>query len=336
VVVAGATREAPSSRGWAGHQVASSRVDHGEGYAGMTHTEGPDAGGFRRGRFPTGGLPQGPVMDSCGVGRGVPVATRIRDYWLGGKNAFEPDRETGDLMGLTCPSFIPGIQACQRFVHRAVWHLSRCGVEQFMDLTPGFPISPALHETAGRFSAGSRVVYVDHDRVSLAYRRMMYGTDERVLVLPADPFHPGTLLTSPTVSGFLDLDAPVAMILDGLFCQIPHTERAERFIRSACQALAPGSYLVLTHVSTQEQSPQNAAATRRAVGVHASRVGPMVLRNREDLTRLTNDLRVLPPGITTPDRWRVRTGTPPRHPAQSRQLPFLACVARTPGPDPYA
>jgi O-methyltransferase involved in polyketide biosynthesis len=290
----------------------------------MTPTDESTDGHSFPGRFPAGGLPEGPVTDGSRTGFARPVLARVRDHWLGGKNAYGPDRQAADRVGGASALLVDGVRSCQCFVHRAVGHLARAGVAQFVELAPGLPLSPAVQDTASRFSPRVRVIYVDHDRVALAHHRVMHRADPRVEVVAADPFHPGTVLQSLNAAGHIDLTEPVAVILDGLLAQLPNSRRAARLLSSLRTALPSRSYLVLTHVSTDAQTAANATATRRAVRLHTAAVGPMTLRSRDDLARLLEDVELLTPGICTPDRWRARP------PARPRELPVLACVARLP------
>ena len=94
----------------------------------------------------------------------VPHIARIYDYWLGGKDNFQADREAAELAIAANPTIVPGVRANRRFLGRAVRYLADQGVTQFLDVGTGIPAANNTHEVAQSVVEGSRVVYVDNDR----------------------------------------------------------------------------------------------------------------------------------------------------------------------------
>jgi hypothetical protein len=90
---------------------------------------------------------------------------RVYNYWLGGNDNFEADREVGEQTKAAYPGIVSGVQAQRAFLASAVRYLvTRAGVRQFLDIGTGLPAAGNTHEVAQSLAPPSRVVYVDNDR----------------------------------------------------------------------------------------------------------------------------------------------------------------------------
>jgi S-adenosyl methyltransferase len=57
---------------------------------------------------------------------------RTYDYWLGGKDNYEIDRDIGDQVIAAMPSILPAVRANRAFLRRAVEYLAgEAGIRQF-------------------------------------------------------------------------------------------------------------------------------------------------------------------------------------------------------------
>ena len=89
---------------------------------------------------------------------------RIYDYWLGGKDNFQADREAAELMIKQYPDIVTGVRKNRAFLGRAVHYLAaEAGIRQFLDIGTGLPSSNNTHEVAQCAAPESRIVYVDND-----------------------------------------------------------------------------------------------------------------------------------------------------------------------------
>jgi hypothetical protein len=90
------------------------------------------------------------------------------------------------------------------------------------------------------------------------------------------------------------------------------------------EAAAPGSYMVVSHVTGQD-NPRLAAAVRR---LYTARAADGQARSREEITRFFGDWELVEPGLVYAPRWRPVT--PSEVPAHPDQFWFLSGVARKP------
>src|SRR5690349_3250699 len=137
-----------------------------------------------------------------------PHSARMYDYYLGGKDHFEVDKQAAEAVA----GVYPGIFVCARenraFMHRATRVLAQeHGIRQWLDIGTGIPTEPNLHQVAQSVVPEARVVYVDHDPLVLHYAQtLMHGTPEgRTDCVQADFNDPDAILHAPQLEQVLDL-----------------------------------------------------------------------------------------------------------------------------------
>src|SRR5262249_22451014 len=152
---------------------------------------------------------------------------RRYDYWLGGKDNFAADRESGDRIIAAFPTARVAALENRRFMRRAVAHLSReAGIRQFLDVGTGIPTSPNTHEIAQGIAPGARVVYVDNDPIVLAHARALLTSSREgaTTYIDADLHRPDEILAHPDLLRTLDLSQPAALMLVAVLHFIPDAD----------------------------------------------------------------------------------------------------------------
>src|SRR5215475_14389908 len=102
-------------------------------------------------------------QDAPRIDTSVAHPARRYNYWLGGKDHFQADRESGDQIAAMFPTIRAAALANRAFHNRAVTMVAEAGVHQFLDIGTGIPAPGNTHEVAQRVARDSRVVYVDND-----------------------------------------------------------------------------------------------------------------------------------------------------------------------------
>ena len=70
----------------------------------------------------------------------VPHPARRYNYWLGGKDNFAADRESGDAIAAAFPQVRTAARENREFLRRAVRYLAgEAGIRQFLDIGTGLP-----------------------------------------------------------------------------------------------------------------------------------------------------------------------------------------------------
>jgi SAM-dependent methyltransferase len=241
------------------------------------------------------------------INTNVPQSARVYDYWLGGKDHFPADRALGDAIAGALPTIRTQVRAQRAFLGRAVRHLTRdAGIRQFLDIGTGIPSAGNVHDVAQEIAPESRVLYVDNDPIVLAHARALMGGTEagRVAFIQADLRQPAAILGDPVVARTLDLDQPVGLVLIGVMHHLRDGDDPRRIVATLVDALAPGSYLVLSQ-STPDFDPEAMGALAAA-----SEQGgiPNVPRSLADTEPFFAGLELVEPGLVPMVSWRPDPG----------------------------
>ncbi|MGP4023365.1 SAM-dependent methyltransferase [Actinomadura sp. 3N407] len=229
----------------------------------------------------------------------TPNAARMYDYYLGGKDNYPADREAARKIMALGPSRDICI-ANRRFLGRAVRLAAQNGITQFLDLGTGLPTQENVHEVAKRVLPTARVVYVDYDPVVLAHARALRAIDDTTNVVQRDVRRPREILEDPGVLRLIDFSEPVAV----LFVAILHCLTAEEdpwgVVRTFAERMAPGSHLIVTHL-TDDAHPEVGAAARE---VYDEANAPLIHRDHAAISRFFEGFELLDPGVTVVNEWR--------------------------------
>ena len=150
------------------------------------------------------------ALEAASLARMVPFSAaqpniaRMYDYWLQGKDHYPADRAAAHVVMEKFPEVAIIAQANRAFLARAVRHVAKQGVTQFIDLGAGLPTSPNTHEVAREITPDARVCYVDNDQLVLAHARALLEVDDHVSVTAGDLRAPGAALANPAVASLID------------------------------------------------------------------------------------------------------------------------------------
>jgi SAM-dependent methyltransferase len=242
------------------------------------------------------------------INTNIPQSARVYDYWLGGKDNFPADRAMGDAIAEQVPTIRTQVRAQRAFLGRAVrWLVAEAGVGQFLDIGTGIPTTGNVHEVAQELDPAARVLYVDNDPIVLAHARALIpGTGSgRVELILADLRQPEAILADPALAETLDLSRPVGLVLVGIMHHLRDADDPRRIVATLVDALAPGSYLVLSQ-STPDFDPEamaGLAAVSERGGI------PNVPRTLADTEPFFAGLELVPPGLVPMAAWRPDPGT---------------------------
>jgi len=258
-----------------------------------------------------------------GLDTGVAHPARRYNYWLGGKDNFAADRESGDLLAKAYPAARIAARANRAFLQRAVRFLAaEAGIRQFLDIGTGLPTADNTHEVAQRVAPESRIVYVDNDPMVMAHARaLLTSTPEgRTCYLEEDLRNPERILSHPDLLATLDLDRPVALMLIATVHFLPDQAGAREILRTLLTALPPGSYLAMSCATKEFLTPEVAAGWDESLRTGRSDVHP---RDRAEFGEFYAGLDLVEPGIVAISRWRPDP-TAAEHPAPADAAMFGA------------
>ena len=202
----------------------------------------------------------------AGIDASVPNVARIYDYWLGGKDNFAADREAADRQARAIPQ-LPWLARQNRdFLRRTVLFLAAAGITQFLDIGSGLPTNQNVHEVAQAVNPDARVVYADIDPVVVNHAQALLS-GKRVAAVRGDICRPEDILGAPEVRRLIDFGEPVAVLALAVLHVIPDEAGPAAAMARLREAMAPGSYLVISHAGV---SPAHAKGTQRLTPALAS------------------------------------------------------------------
>jgi O-methyltransferase involved in polyketide biosynthesis len=234
----------------------------------------------------------------------TPNIARVYDYLLGGKDNFAADREmAAEVLGVY-PLAAVLARENRGFLARAVEHVSRQGITQFLDLGAGLPTSPSTHEVAQRVNPGARVVYVDNDPVVISHIAALLAVDG-VTAVPGDVRDPAQILAGLE----LDLTQPTCVILTMLLHFLDDGEAAN-IVAAFTGALAPGSFLIASvGINNDDVLADRVTTAYNASDLHD--------HGRTQIASYFAGLEIVEPGLTEARNWRPEhpQADEPAHPA---------------------
>jgi S-adenosyl methyltransferase len=259
----------------------------------------------------------------AGLDPTIPNAARMYDYYLGGKDNFAADRQAAGQVLAVAPEIAPLSRANRAFLGRAVEFLAKAGIRQFIDIGTGLPTQRSVHEVARETHPGAAVVYVDNDPVVCTHARALVGGLARTAVVQADMRRPADILGCDAMRNLINFAEPVALLFLSVLHFITDDQEAAGIVAAFGAAMAPGSYLVISHTS---QGSASAHARDSGLAIYARSSAPVSLRQPEEIARLFGGFELIPPGLVDVALWRPRgSAATPMH-----GIRHFAGVARQP------
>ena len=193
----------------------------------------------------------------------VPHPARVYGYWLGGKDHYPADREVAEEVIRCRPQVVTGARANRAFLTRVVRYLAgECGVRQFLDIGTGLPAPDSTHQVAQTIAPVGRVVYADNDPLVLVHARALLtsGPQGSCDYVEADLRDTPAVLTGAART--LDFARPVAVLLLAVLHFLTDTDDPAGVVAALARRLAPGSFVVISHL-TADFGPGPVAAGSR-------------------------------------------------------------------------
>lgn len=246
----------------------------------------------------------------------VPQTARIWNYWLGGKDNFEVDRQVGDEIRKAFPDIVDNARASRGFLLRSVSHVTRDGgIRQFLDVGTGLPTADNTHEIAQRIAPESQIVYVDFDPLVLVHARALLTSSPEGATDYIDADGRDSAKVLAEAARTLDLSRPAALIMSGILGHVTDDDEAHAMVREYVGALAPGSYFIALDGSHSIQHGEAEKIWNEQANP------PYVLRGHEQFARFFDGLELVEPGVVSAPKWRPESG-------DARHLDVVCGVAR--------
>jgi trans-aconitate methyltransferase len=268
--------------------------------------------------------PERPLGWAAGIDTNRPSVSRVYDCLLGGVHNLGADRRFAEQLIAAEPLAPVYARANRAFLWRAVRFLVAAGVRQFLDLGSGVPTLGNVHEVAQAAVPDARVVYVDFDPIAAEHSRQMLAGNRYATAIEVDLRRPEVVIGHPDTRQLIDFTAPVGVLMVAVLHFVPDADDPAGIIARYRKALAPGSYLAVSHACPPPVETPHAVAARDSYDATAN---PLTLRPAEDVAALLEGWSLVAPGLVELTRWR------PDEPEESSgpAFPGVAGVAHLAG-----
>ncbi|NUP37864.1 MAG: SAM-dependent methyltransferase [Streptomyces sp.] len=239
-----------------------------------------------------------------------PHPARMYDFYLGGRDNYEVDREAAQRVIDLFPGIVPTARAGRSFMHRAVRHMVAGGVRQIIDIGTGIPTAPNTHQIAHGISPDVRVAYIDNDPIVASHSGAHLRGAGNTGFFLADLRDPQTVLGHPTIGKLIDFDRPIGLMLLSVLHFLPDDADPHALVAAYRDRLPAGSFLALSHASDGVHPAE--AGLGEDGDVHRNRrAGTTVTtRSHEQILRFFDGFDLAAPGLVRPPLWRP-DGRPP-------------------------
>jgi hypothetical protein len=239
-----------------------------------------------------------------GVDTMTPSVARVYDAFLGGKDNYESDRALVRQILQIAPEVPVWTRENRRWLGRVVEWLARSeGIDQFLDLGSGLPTGENTHEIAQRSRRSARVVYVDNDPAVIAHGRALLADNDSTTFSAADFTAPATVLEDETAVGILDLGRPVGLIMGLTAHHISDLDQARSIVADYTAALAPGSYVAISHTCNPRDGSRAARFTDELEERFRKPFPALRFRTPAEIRSLFDGLELVDPGVVRLFDW---------------------------------
>lgn len=243
----------------------------------------------------------------------VPSVARMYDYFLGGDDNYQSDRDACEQLLEQVPSTKVLAVNNRHFLRRVVRMLaSEYGIRQFVDHGSGLPTQDNVHQVAQAVDPAARVVYVDNDPIVLAHGRALLEENDRTAVIQADMRDTDGIFGHAETQRLIDFEQPVAALFVSVLHCIPDEDDPAGLVRRVAERLAPGSFLVVCQLVSDRPEIRKFVTDfmAEATGGQWGRV-----REEREVTAYFEGLEILEPGLVEVSTWRPDNDLAPVQPS---------------------
>ncbi len=227
-----------------------------------------------------------------GVDPTTPSPARLYDYYLGGTQNYQVDRDVAERFKMHMPDLEDSVWANRGFHQRAALWMAGQGIRQFIDIGSGLPTQNNTHEALHAVAPDIRVAYVDHDPLVAAHASDLLADNGTTAVITADLRDPDALLGDPALRALIDFGEPVGVLMTAVLHFVADGSDPWGLVARYMAAVAPGSYLALSHITNDQIPPKVIQAGQEAYANATEQAYP---RSRAEVARFFEGLDLVPP-----------------------------------------
>jgi hypothetical protein len=232
--------------------------------------------------------------DAMEIDTTTPNPGRIYDYYLGGSHNFAVDRQVAEQLLALMPSTRPGARLNRWFLYDAVERLAQHGFDAYLDLASGLPTQGYIHEIV----PDARVLYTDHDPVTVAYGQEIIGDTPNVRYMQANIRDPETILQVAETHFGGQRRIAICFVGATYFIDTPTLRSILDQLFAWC---APGSQMALSFLAGDTQTFQSSQFAAQYRRMHAT-VYPLEVA---EMSEVLGSWRINAPGVVPLGEWNA-------------------------------
>src|SRR5579875_3083861 len=163
------------------------------------------------------------------------------------------------------------------------------GIRQFIDIGSGLPTVGNTHQVVQKVYADARAVYVDSDPIVLAHATELLAGNPAATLIQADLRDPGAILGNRELRELIDVAEPTGLLVTTVMNFVTDSSDPWGLVKGYVSALAPGSYLALSHWTDDKVPPLGA---QRAGEVYSRGTQRIHFRSKADIERFFEGLEM--------------------------------------------
>ena len=141
--------------------------------------------------------------------------------------------------------------------------------------------------------------------MAVAHSTLLLEGNPDAAIVQADLRDPGKILAAPQTRQLIDFSQPVGLLLVSVLHFLEDSDDPWQVVADLRAALAPGSYLVLSH-ATGEAKPDVASAANTVYMNKVAARGDV--RTRDQIRRFFDGFTLVDPGLVYLTQWRPDPG----------------------------
>jgi S-adenosyl methyltransferase len=242
----------------------------------------------------------------AGVDSNIASPARMYNYILGGQHNFPVDRAAVERLRARMPELADAAWANRGFHGRAAVWMAERGIRQFLDIGSGLPMQNNTHQAVQRIVPAARVVYVDIDPMLGTLAGELCAGNGTTAVIQADLGDPDSVLDNPGLRALIDFTEPVGLLMTAVLQFVADDRDPWMLSARYTSAVAPGSYLALSHATPDRLPP---VLVQSGIEAYAQSAYPLHPRRRAEVARFFDGLDLVPPwrgaaaALTYPGSW---------------------------------
>ncbi|KAE9969423.1 hypothetical protein EG328_006871 [Venturia inaequalis] len=238
----------------------------------------------------------------------TPNVAGIYNAFLDGNNSSTADKEAAIEVQKAMPDVLKVAEENRSFLRRCVRYMLGRGIKQFIDIGSGYITKDNIHELAQLIEPAAKIVYVDRDPMVVEEGSKLLVTNGTATIICADIREPNDVFKHPDVSGLIDFAEPVGILMMCVACFLTDTELTH-IMSSVQSTICDDSYIALTH-DTLDSHPTEEENIADVQKIYNKTSAPLIFRNRKEVLRIFQGLRLVEPGVVFLHDWRIELDLP--------------------------